>query len=84
MRRPVGLFMAVIFENRITYGDAFVADVRTGVIAWGRNQLADNILAFMAKGTAERIVRTSTLHADSPELGSGLFDPELSIWMFLL
>jgi hypothetical protein len=37
MRSAIGLLMLVILENRIAYGDAFVADVGAGIITGGRD-----------------------------------------------
>ena len=48
-RRLLGL---VIFEDRVADCNALVANVCTGIVARGRNQLADYILTFVAKRTS--------------------------------
>jgi hypothetical protein len=35
MRRPIRLIVAIVFQDRIAYGDALVADVSSGVIVGG-------------------------------------------------
>jgi len=53
MRRgPAGL-VAIVFQNRIAYGDAFVTNVSARVIGGGGDQFADNVLALMTKRTTE-------------------------------
>jgi hypothetical protein len=39
----------VILQNRVANSDAFVADVRTRIVAGRGNQLADYVLALVAK-----------------------------------
>jgi hypothetical protein len=58
--------VAVIFDDRITNRDAFIADVGSRIIARGRNKFANYVLAFVAKRTAEGIVRSGALQAGSP------------------
>jgi hypothetical protein len=41
----------VIFQDRITDGDALVADVGTGIVAGGGDQLTDYVLTLMTKRT---------------------------------
>ena len=67
MRRSMGLIVSIILEDRIAYGDAFVTDVSSGVIVGGGDQLTDYVLTFMAKRTTQRVVGTSTFHAESPD-----------------
>jgi hypothetical protein len=62
VRSAIGLIVTVILENRIAYGDAFVADIGSRVIAGGGNELSDYILAFMAKGATKGIIRSGSLH----------------------
>ena len=42
----------IVFQNRVANRDALVADVGSGVIARGRDELPDYVLALMAKRTA--------------------------------
>jgi hypothetical protein len=51
MGRAVLLFIAIVLENRVTDGNALIADVGTWVIRGGGDQFTNNILAFMAKRT---------------------------------
>ncbi|HTR26393.1 MAG TPA: hypothetical protein VMI10_20650 [Terriglobales bacterium] len=75
MRSAVGLLVPVVLENRVADRNALVADIGTRVVAWGRDQLPNNVLAFVAERTAERVVRTGTFHAVvSGELDLG--DPD--------
>src|SRR5258706_15983675 len=62
----IGLIVAIVFQDGIAHRDALITDVGTRIVARGRDQLADNVLAFMTEGTTERVVRTSTLHTGSP------------------
>jgi len=39
----------VVFENGIAHGNAFVADVGSGVIAGGGDELSDYVLTLMTK-----------------------------------
>jgi hypothetical protein len=41
----------VVFQNRVTYGDALVADVSPGIVAGGRDELSDYVLTLMTKRT---------------------------------
>ena len=61
------MLVTIVLQNGIAYGDAFVADVGPGVITRRRDELADNVLTFMTKGTTQRIVRPSALHTTSLE-----------------
>ncbi len=49
---PAGGSDLVVFQNRVADGDALVADVRPRIVAGGRDQLSDYVLALVAKGTA--------------------------------
>ena len=53
----------VVLQNRVADRDALVADVRAGVVARRGNQLADYVLALMAKRTPQSIIGSGTLHA---------------------
>jgi hypothetical protein len=64
----VRLIVTIVFKDRIADRDAFIANISTRVVAWRRDELSNNVLAFVAKGTTERVVRTSTLHTGSPGL----------------
>jgi hypothetical protein len=68
MGSAVRLIVTVVFKDGIADRDAFIANISTRVVAWRRDELSNNVLAFMAKGTTERVVRTSTLHTGSPGL----------------
>ena len=50
-------------KNRVADGDALVADVSPGIVAGGRDQLSDYVLALMAKGTTQSIIGSGTLQA---------------------
>src|SRR5580704_16138301 len=58
------LIMTVIFKNRITDGNAFVTNIRLGIIGGRGDQLPNDILAFVAEGTTQSIIRASALHWD--------------------
>ena len=45
-------FGLIVVENRIADRDAFIADVRPRILARRRNQLTNDVLAFVAEGTA--------------------------------
>ena len=68
------LLVAIVFKNRITDSYAFVTNVRLRVVGGGGDQLSDNILAFVAEGTTQSIIRASALHWDlltePPNLGT--------------
>jgi hypothetical protein len=51
VRSPIGLVLPVIFEDGVANGYALIADIGSGVIAGGGDQLADNILTLMAERT---------------------------------
>ena len=70
-----GLYVAaVVFEDRVADGDAFVADVGARIIAWRRDQLGDCVLRFMAERAAKCVVGTrARFHAANlfiPRTGS--------------
>ena len=67
MRGGMGLLLTVIVEDRVAHSDALVADIRAGVIRWGGDELTNNILTFVAEGTAQRIIGASTFHRVSPK-----------------
>jgi hypothetical protein len=54
----IGMLLAVVLKDGVAYGDALIANVRSRVVTGGGNELPDNVLALMTKGTAQRIVRT--------------------------
>src|SRR5277367_2712017 len=58
----LSLFDAIVFHNRVAHGDAFVADVGSGVIAWAGDQLCNKALSFVAEGTTEGVVFPKTAH----------------------
>ena len=70
MWTAVRLLMPVVLQNGVANGNALVADVRTRIVAGGRDQLPNNILAFVAERTAEGIVGTGTFQAVSLRAGS--------------
>jgi hypothetical protein len=51
----------VVFENGVADGDALIANVGPGVVAGGRDQLPNNILALMAEGTSKCVIGASAL-----------------------
>jgi hypothetical protein len=58
--------MTIVLNDRVAYRNAFVADIRSGIIAGGRNEFANYVLALVAERTAEGIVRSGALQAGSP------------------
>jgi hypothetical protein len=58
------LIMTVVFKNRITDGNAFVTNVGLGIVGGRGDQLPDYVLAFVAEGTTQSIIRASALHWD--------------------
>jgi len=64
LRTGSGLIRLIVFKNGIANAYALVADIGARIIARRGDQLADNILAFMAKRTTECIVRPGALHAN--------------------
>jgi hypothetical protein len=69
MRSPIGLVVTIVLKNRVTYGDALVTDVGSGVIAGGGNELPNYILALVAERTTEGVVASGSLHKLSPGEG---------------
>jgi hypothetical protein len=65
MGKPGGLVDLVILQYRVAYGNALVADVGAGVIAGGRDELTDYVLALMAKRASQGIIGSGALHAVS-------------------
>src|SRR5690242_15931038 len=59
--------MAIILQNGVADRDALITDVGPGVIARRGDQLTHDVLAFMAKRTAQRLVGSSSLHNQSPK-----------------
>src|SRR5262249_5262930 len=53
----------VVLKNRVANGNALIADIRTGVIAGGRDELSDYVLALMTKRTSQSIIGSGTLPA---------------------
>ena len=51
MGGAVLLLMAVVLEDRVTDGNALIADVGARVIRGGGDQFTNYILTLMAKGT---------------------------------
>jgi hypothetical protein len=49
MGGAVRLILAIVFQDRIAYGDTFIADVGSRVIAGGGDQLTYDVLTLMAK-----------------------------------
>jgi hypothetical protein len=61
------LFVPVVLNDGITYCDTFIANVCPGIIAGRGDELTDYILTFVTERTAEGIVRSGALQADSPK-----------------
>jgi hypothetical protein len=51
IRDPGGSLDLVVFQNRVANGNALVADISAGIIARGRDEFPDYVLALMAKRT---------------------------------
>jgi len=66
VRTAGGRFCPIIFEDGITNGDAFIAYIRSRIVARRRYQLPHDILTLMAERTAKSLVRSRTLHAYLP------------------
>jgi hypothetical protein len=58
--------MPVVLDYGVADRNALVTDVGTGIIARRRDELANDILAFMAERTAEGIIRSGALQTGSP------------------
>jgi hypothetical protein len=58
--RRLGL---IVLKDRVADRNAFIANVRTGVIARGGDQLANDVLTLMTKGTTQSVIRSGTLQA---------------------
>ena len=58
------LILPIVFENRIADRDALVTNIRLGIVGGRGDQLPDYILAFVAEGTTQSIIRASALHWD--------------------
>ena len=61
VRRPGRLIVPIVFQNRVADRDALVADVGARIIAGGGDELADYVLALMAKRTTQSIIGSGTL-----------------------
>jgi hypothetical protein len=66
VRGGVRGIVAIVFQDGVADCNALVTDVRSRIIAGGRNQLPDDVLALVTKGTAQRFVGTHTLHWAAP------------------
>jgi hypothetical protein len=66
--------MPIIFNDRVTNGDAFVTNVGAWVVTGGGDELTDNVLAFVTERTAEGIV-CCALQAKSPNDGRTTYGP---------
>jgi len=60
------MLLAVVFQNRVAYGDALVTNIRPRIVTWGRDEFPDYILALMAKRTSQCFVGTGSLHTLAP------------------
>jgi hypothetical protein len=56
--------MPVVFQDGIADGNAFVADISTRIVRGGGDQLSNNVLTLVTKGTAEGIIGASSFHRD--------------------
>ena len=65
IREPGGSLDLVVLQNRVADRNALVADISAGIIARGRDEFPDYVLALMAKRTPQSIIGSGTLHADS-------------------
>src|ERR1700728_4787459 len=66
-RRTVALLVAVVFDDGIANGNAFIADIGPWIIAGRGNEFTDDVLALMAERTSKGIVRSGALQAGSPK-----------------
>jgi hypothetical protein len=57
-----GLVALFVFQNGLAHTNAFVADVRAGVVGRRTDQLFDLLLSLMAKGTAQRLFWIEFFH----------------------
>src|SRR5262249_17527761 len=56
----------VIFQDRVANGNALIANIGSGVVAWRRDQFPDNILTFMAERAAQGLIGSGSLHTLPP------------------
>jgi hypothetical protein len=68
------LLRPVILKDGIADGDALVANVGARIVGGRGDQLTNNILAFMAERTTQRIIGTYTLHGFSYTEESNLLE----------
>lgn len=54
----------IVFENCNADGDAFIADVRSGMVAWAGNEFPDLFLGLVTKGTGQAF--TGGRHISQP------------------
>jgi hypothetical protein len=63
VRSGRGRLGLIVFEDRVADRYAFVTNVCARIIARRRDQLANNVLALVTKGTTECVIRSGTLQA---------------------
>jgi hypothetical protein len=61
--RPRRRLDLVVFQDGIANGYALIADIRPRIVAGRGDELANYVLALMAKRTAQSIVGSGTLQA---------------------
>jgi hypothetical protein len=71
IREPGGSLDLVVFQNRVANRNALIADISAGIIARGRDEFPDYVLALMAKRTPQSIIGPGTLHADFSSSADG-------------
>jgi hypothetical protein len=69
MGRAIRLIVTIVLQNRIAYGDAFVANVGTWVIVGRGDELADYVLTLMTERTTQCVIGTCTFQGDLRRLG---------------
>jgi hypothetical protein len=57
---PVRLIVPIVLQDRIAYGDAFVANVSSGIVVGGGDQLPDYVLTLVTKTTSQSVIGTCT------------------------
>jgi hypothetical protein len=62
LMRPGGNRLGfIILKNGVANRDALITDVGTRVVTWRRNQFSDDVLALVAEGTSQGIIRSGAL-----------------------
>src|SRR6185437_303506 len=77
---PRGYFGPIVFQNRVADSHTLVADVSTGIIRWGRDELGDRVLRFMAKRATKRFVGTAGCFHDCCNSSNAVVLERISVY----